>query len=114
VKTSEPAVKRAMLPRHKVMGKAFCDALLRRVRRSSSRRSQRSEGGRDRRGGRLVPASTYLPFDGATAGDFDVTVAWSDPATGKSQIPPKYRAAGELRATVAADRDNHVTLDMKR
>ena len=55
-----------------------------------------------------------MPFDGATSGEFDVTVTWTDPATGNSLLPAKYRQAGELKATVVADQENCLTFDLKR
>ena len=48
------------------------------------------------------------------AGDFDVTVSWADSATGKSLVPAQIRRCGELKATIIADGENRVTLEMKR
>jgi serine/threonine-protein phosphatase CPPED1 len=115
VKTAEPGFKRPILPTYRVIGKAFCDGA---PAAGATLMFEPRNAGAEAQG--LVEAdgsfrlSSYTPFDGATASEFDVTVRWTDPATGKSLVPDQYKRAGALKATVAADQENRITLEMKR
>jgi predicted phosphodiesterase len=115
VKTDEPGKKRTMLPTYPVIGKAFCDgspAAGAKIVFTPLAQGAQAQGIVEPDGSFRL--SSYAPFDGATSGDFDVTVTWADSATGKSLVPAKYRRAGELKATIVADGENRVTLEMKR
>ena len=114
-KTDEPGGPKKPLPTYPVIGKAFCDGVP-----AAGAKVEMTPTGAGAKAQGIVEAdgsfrlSTYGPFDGATKGEFDVTVTWSDPATKTSLAPPKYRRAGELKTTIAADRENRVTIEMKR
>jgi hypothetical protein len=115
VKTDESGGPKKALKTYPVIGKALCDG----VPAAGARIALTPTGaGAPAQG--IVEAdgsfrlSTYGPFDGATAGEFKVAVTWTDPATNASLVPPKYRKAGELKATIAADQDNRVMIEMKR
>lgn len=58
--------------------------------------------------------SSFKPFDGAAAGDYQVTVSWTDPRTGTPLLPANYGRPNELRAKVTAAGPNHVVLELKR
>ena len=54
--------------------------------------------------------TVHLQFDD----DQEVAQQWTDSVTGRSLVPENYRKTGELKATVVADRENRITLEMKR
>jgi hypothetical protein len=59
--------------------------------------------------------STYTGFDGAPAGEYQVTVTWRTSKGGPSLLPTRYATAGntDLRATVKAGA-NDIILELKK
>ena len=114
IKTDEPGVKSTRKPTHPVLGKALLDgspipgAI---VTLTPSKKDGVKCSGKVEADGSFK-VSTYVGFDGAVAAEYQVTVTWRDPATGKSLLPAIYGKAGDLKTTIRAG-ENAVVLELK-